>query len=191
MRRPLTALAVTAAALTAVVVVPFAASPAGAQLPGSDPGARSPKDTHCLARFDVTLSPGLSMTPSSGTLSTNGETGTNSCNGPINGFNPTGPGSRGEAGRYGVDGPSSCMHPDGGAAWTITFTMPTTGGPQHLEFPVRGTYGALQGGGLYGGTFSGDGMYGKFRVTVLEGDCTTKPITKVHLDCDEWIVAKD
>jgi hypothetical protein len=159
-------------------LVPFGASPARA----------ADRDTHCLARFDVTLAPGLSMTPSSGTLTTGGETGTNSCDGTVRGFTPTGTATRGESGRYGVEGPSSCTDPAGVAEWTITFTVPTTLGPRHFEFPVRGPYGPLKGDGVYGGTFTGKEMHGHYTVTVLQGDCVTSPITKVHLECDEWIV---
>jgi len=176
--------------IATVSLFALAPTPARAAVPGTDQGPRSPKDIHCLAKLDVTLSPGISMTPSAGRISSGGETGTNACDGPINGFTPTGVATRGEEGRYGVEGPSSCMNPSGVAAWTIKFTVPTTGGPQHVEFPVRGTYGPLQGGGVYGGTFSGDGMYGHFTIRPVKGDCVTSPITLAHLECDEWIVAR-
>jgi hypothetical protein len=186
MRRSPIALAVATVSLFAL-----APSPSGAaDTPGPNPGPRSPDDVHCLAEIDLTFSPGISMTPSSGTFTTGGETGTNRCDGPINGYMPTGPATRGEDGRYGVEGPSSCTNPSGVGEWTIVFTMPTTGGRQHVEFPVRGPYGPLKGGGVFGGTFTGEGMYGHYAVSVLEGDCVTTPITKVHLDCDEWIIAK-
>jgi hypothetical protein len=178
------------AAITAVAILPLGSHPAGADMPGADPGPRSPHDVHCLAKLDVTISPGLSMSPTSGTFTSGGETGTNRCDGPINGYMPTGLATRGEDGRYGVEGPSSCMSQSGVSEWTIVFTVPTTGGPQHVEFPVRGTYGPLHGGGVWGGTFTGEGMYGHFTGTVLQGNCVTEPITKVHLDCDEWIIAK-
>ena len=52
------------------------------------------------------------------------------------------------------------------------------------------TYGPLQGGYPYGGTFTGQRMYGKFEVTPIEGDCVTTPVTRVHLRCDEWVVTE-
>jgi hypothetical protein len=152
------------------------------------PDSPDPNDTHCLAEFDLTFSPGLSMSPSSGTFTSHGETGTNVCDGTINGHQVTGVGTRGEDGHYGVDGPNTCADPNGEGDFTFSFTQPTTGGPQHVSGTVKLKYGVLQGDGPLGGTFVGERMYGKFQVTVLEGDCVTAPITRVHLRCDEWVV---
>lgn len=186
MRRSLVCVAV----ISAFTVLPLGAGPVGADLPGPPPTPRSADDVHCLAKLNVVLSPGIGMTPASGTFSSGGETGTATCDGPVNGYMPTGVGTRGEDGRYGVEGPSSCTDLSGVGEWTIVFTIPTTGGSEHVEFPVRGPYGPLQGGGVMGGTFSGEGMYGHYTATVLEGDCVNSPITKIHLECDEWIIAK-
>ncbi|MGQ0465594.1 MAG: hypothetical protein ACT4QG_09775 [Sporichthyaceae bacterium] len=150
--------------------------------------AADPADTHCTAEFEVTLSPGFSATPSSGTFASDGESGTMTCDGPIDGARVTGPGTRGEAGRYGVGSPSSCLQPLGEAEWTIQATLPTEQGKRNLRLPVSGTYGPLQGGGPLGGTFASDRAYGTFTITPVEGDCVTAPITRVRLTCDEWIV---
>jgi len=48
--------------------------------------------TPCTMELDLTTSPGLSASPSSGTFTSNGETGTISCNGPVNGRQPDRPG---------------------------------------------------------------------------------------------------
>lgn len=166
--------------------VPFGTAPAGAAERTAD--NPDPNDTHCLAEFDLTASPGVSHTPSTGTLTTHGETGTNTCDGPINGKQVTGTGTRGEDGRYGINGPISCTKLDGQSFLDFSFTMPTREGPQHVTGTFIATFGPLQGGGVFGGTFTGDRMYGKFTVTPVEGDCVTAPITKMRLHCDEWVI---
>jgi len=178
-----------ALAVATVSLFALAPSPAGAmQKPGDPPPSRSPKDTHCIAEFDVTLDPGLSQTPSSGTFTTGGDVGTMVCDGLVNGFQVTGTGTRGEVGRYGLDGPNSCGHLKGKGDETWSLTMPTTGGPQHLTDFATVEYDLLQGGGVYGGTLESKRMYGTFTVTPIDGDCMTKPVTRAHVRCDEWIV---
>ena len=66
--------------------------------------------------------------------------------------------------------------------------MPTASGVEHVASTFVATYGPFEGGGVYGGTFTGERMYGKFTVTPTEGDCVTKPLTKVRLHCDEWVM---
>ena len=165
-------------------LLPLAAAPAGAGQ--GTPDRPNSKDTHCLAEFDLTFSPGLSMSPNSGTGTSHGETGTNRCDGPINGKQVTGAGTRGEDVRYGVRDSGTCS--GGEADVTFSFTMPTAGGVEHVASTFVATYGPFEGGGVYGGTFTGERMYGKFTVTPTEGDCVTKPLTKVRLHCDEWVM---
>lgn len=165
-------------------VVPLGAAPAGAaERSAENP---NPNDTHCLAEFDVVLSPGLSGVPSSGTLTTNGETGTITCDGPINGYQAAGLGRRGEVGRYGTEGPDTCA--GGEAEVSFSFTIPTTGEDQQVVGTLTVDYGPLKGGIPYGGTFTGPQIYGKFTATPLEGNCLTAPVTRVHVRCDEWII---
>lgn len=177
---------ITALVLALLGTLPLGAVPADASpMPGDVEGR--PGDTHCLAEFDVVVSPGLSNAPSSGTFTSNGETGTITCHGPINGWQPTGIGSRAEAGDYGVKDPDTCG--GGEASFTFSFTIPTVGGNQHVTGTGTATYGPLQGAAPYGGTFTGERMYGKFQATPVEGDCVTSPVTKIHLRCDEWVVS--
>lgn len=178
---------VLAAAVALLGWIAPASPPAQAATSG-DAANPNPDDTHCLAVFDVTFDPGFSMTPASGTFTTEGETGTTTCDGPVHGFDVTGPGTRGEFGPYGLDGPNSCTDLDGTAEMNFSFTVPTTGGPQQVTGTAPATYGPLQQGGLVGGTFKGERMYGKFTVTPLEGDCFNTPVTKVRAYCDEWVV---
>lgn len=71
--------------------------------------AASGGGTHCSGPFDVVATPGVSTNPSSGTIATNGETGTAARDGPVNGNRPTGTGTSGYEGRYGTKGPDSCQ----------------------------------------------------------------------------------
>jgi hypothetical protein len=40
--------------------------------------------------------------------------------------------------------------------------------------------------GFVSGEFSGDGVRGTFKVTPLEGDCVTSPITRVRVNAEFW-----
>jgi len=80
----------------------------------------------CSARFAATVTPGFSMTPSSGTLTTNGQTGSVSCVGRIGGQRVTGPGALGI--EYAYAGTCLAHVGSGTAHWTI----PTTAGSQDL-----------------------------------------------------------
>lgn len=177
----------------ASIVVVAATAAALGLLPGTAtaaPGgmqARAADDVHCLADFVLTFSPGLSMTPSSGTYTSNGDTGTMTCEGSVAGRTFTGEGTRGEAGRYGIGKPNTCADLDGIGKHTWSSTMPTDRGPLKLGGPVDVAYGFFQGGGIVGGTIEGKSMYGEFTVIPLHGDCVTTPLTKVFVHCDEWL----
>ena len=80
------------------VLIPPAGS-AGAARPAASPGSADTR-THCTFTSAITLTPGLSIVPSSGTFTSGGETGTVSCDGPVRGIVPTGPGTLGVEGRY-------------------------------------------------------------------------------------------
>lgn len=166
----------TALVLTLLGVFSVGVSPATAQQP-----------THCVGEFDVTISPGLSNSPSSGTFTTNGETGSITCDGPVNGYQPTGVGHRGEQGNYGINGPDTCAS-GGEGDMALSFTIPTTGGDQRITDTGTFTYGPLEGGGTYGGTYTSKRMRSTFQVTPLEGDCATSPITRAHVRCEEWLL---
>jgi hypothetical protein len=114
-----------------------------------------------------------------GSFTSGGETGTTTCFGPINGKQPTGTGSRGEEGRL--------LGPDRGEA-TFSFTLPTTGGDQHIAGPATLTYAPLQNGGLFGGTIEGRRLHGTFQVMPLTKDPSMASPVRFHVHCDEWVV---
>jgi hypothetical protein len=158
----------------------------GAQAAGAQ-AAGAAGDTLCVNEFEITPSPGLSSAPPTGTFTSNGETGTATCDGPVHGVQPTGPGRHGESGRYGLAGPETCS--SGGVVdWTFSTTLPTSGGDLHLAGTVKGAYGMLQGGGVFGGTMTGEGTHGRFTATPIDGDCVTAPITRIRVRCEQWFV---
>src|SRR5437879_9886367 len=83
--------------------------------------AEAPARTHCTFTAAIALVPGLSVVPSSGTFSSGGETGTVSCDGPVRGIVPTGPGTLGVEGRYGTKDPDTCFGGEGEGRFSFTF----------------------------------------------------------------------
>jgi hypothetical protein len=147
--------------------------------------ARAADETRCVAYGELTFSPGLSTTPSSGSFTTDGYTGTTTCDGPINGYQPTANGIRGEDGRYGISRPATCDSGTDGD-YKITFRIPTTGGEQQVV--DTGTFSA---GGLEHGfvtvKFEGNRMHGTVQLVPTEGNCVTSPIVRVRFRCEEFV----
>jgi hypothetical protein len=156
-----------------------------ALLPFHIPPAHATADGHCVAYGELSFSPGLSTTPSSGSGTTGGHTGTTKCDGMINGFRPTGAGIRAEDLLYGLDGPDTCDSGTDGN-YEISFTVPTNGGIQHVT-----DRGVFQAGGLENGIitvkFQGERMHGTVQFVPLEGDCVTAPISRVSFRCEEFV----
>src|SRR5581483_3829717 len=98
-----------AAALT-LAVVPVGPARSARPEAQAPPG---PTQTHCTFTSTIALAPGLSVVPSSGTFTSGGETGTVSCDGPVRGIVPTGPGTLGVEGRYGTRDPDTCFGGEG------------------------------------------------------------------------------
>jgi hypothetical protein len=127
----------------------------------------------------MAVSPGLTMSPSSGTFTSNGETGTLTCSGPVHGREPSGPGTIGVDGRYGDEKPYTC-HDDAQGEGTFKLTIPTSDGPEHITDHVTFTHGSYTDG-LFTGAFQGDRMSGKFEARPTDGDCVSKPMTRFHI----------
>ena len=173
---------VLGAAVVAVVVWAGAArAPAGAE--GSAPAGTTP----CSFSAEFDLDPGLSVQPNSGSFTTGGETGTMSCSGPVEGRQPSQPGTFGAEGRYGTTDPDSCL--TGGEGTGVqSFTIPTEQGPVHVVNPITFTYHPVSStapgpipGPIASGEFRGPRYSGTFDVTALKGDCVTGPVTRVRL----------
>ena len=140
--------------------------------------ARAAGATACTFEYDGVVSPGLSSSPSSGTIKTNGETGTITCNGPVNGKQPTGPGTFGVDARYGSKGGATCQS-GGDVDGVLAFTIPTSGGAEHVTNHFTGTFGGLQNG-VFSARYDGDRMSGTAEALPQDGDCASRPVTKFH-----------
>src|SRR5262245_53745458 len=76
---------------------------------GSSPAAAGEQPTHCDWSDTGLVEPGFTLERRTGTYSTGGETGTITCDGPIEGRMPSGPGTIGFEATYGTDGGASCQ----------------------------------------------------------------------------------
>ena len=158
---------------------------AGFMTPTSRP-AHAGGEVHCVNVHEVTLSPGLSIQGTSGSINVP-TVKTMECHGPINGRMPTGVGSYGEEpGRYGTADPDTCQ--EGGEGEGVFFaTIPTTDGDLQLRAPYTFTFGDLATNpGFVSGEFAGDGVRGTFKVAPVEGDCVSGPITRVRVNAEFW-----
>lgn len=158
----------------------------GLTAPGSSP-ARAGDDVHCVSVHDAALSPGLSIEGSSGSAHVSG--GTMDCDGPVNGRTPTGVGTYSEESRYGTADADTCQ--DGGEGGGVfEASVPTADGDQPLNAAFTFTYGDLTTNpGFVTGEFTGEGVSGTFKITPLEGDCVTRPITRVRVDAEFFFTA--
>ena len=139
------------------------------------PAARADTKTHCSFTSAIALQPGLSVLPSSGVFTSGGETGTVTCDGPVRGIVPTGPGTLGVEGRYGTKDPDTCFTGEGEGRFSFTF--PTAAGPGKRSNVFTFSFSLI---GLSGSGFSGDGFGGGFdNVEPEDGDCLVHPVTKI------------
>ncbi|MEW6476713.1 MAG: hypothetical protein AB1679_31030 [Actinomycetota bacterium] len=156
--------------LAAALAVGLVTPPVAAQEPG----------TPCTFEVEVTLSPGLSRTPSSGTFDSNGESGRLDCQGDLGGRPVTGRGTFGAEGRYGIDGDGDhCRSKEGQGDGTGHFTVPVEGGSRHVDDPFTMTY-RVDGRSVVG-EITGQRFTGTFDVTRADGDCLWNPITRIRL----------
>jgi hypothetical protein len=111
-------------------------------------------------------------------LTSNGETGTITCNGAVNGKQPTGPGTFGVDGRYGTKRGFTCQS-GGDVEGVLAFTIPTSSGPEHVTSHFTGTSGGLNN--VFSAQYEGDRMSGTSEATPQDGDCASRPVTKAHV----------
>jgi hypothetical protein len=154
------------AALVGVVATPVA----GAEEAG----------TPCSFEVDVSLSPGLSREPSTGTFESQGESGRIDCQGDVGGQPATGRGTFGAEGRYGIDGDGDdCRSKQGQGDGTAHLTVPVEGGTEHIDDPFTMTY-RVDGRSVVG-EITGRRFSGTFDVTQAQGDCLWKPVTRIRI----------
>lgn len=158
---------------TAALLAPAALIAAGALAPATLGAAPKPPTAVCTNTFTATITPGFTMTPGAGKLSSNGQTGSIECFGTIRGQRVTGPGTLGFVEQH-TSG--SCRGHTG--TGRVHLVIPTTAGSTHL-------YGALavRRSGLTvrvkvrfpGVRYSGNG------VIFPKGDCASAPLERIQV----------
>ena len=128
----------------------------------------------CTADWVAKLDQPISRTASFGQFSSGGETGVIDCRGTLRGHQVTGPGTYGESGAYGPGPTGGADCATGGGAGDFTATIPTAGGPQHVE-GVLSFYWAGATGVVFDGRFPA-----VFRVSPGAGDCLNEPARELH-----------
>jgi hypothetical protein len=147
--------------------------------------ASAQNDLACRVNFTANFSPGLSMVPSSGSVTSGGEAGTINCEGEINGQRVTAGGPFGFDGRFGTGllgtgQGDTCL--GGSGTGTYTATVQTTGGPVRFSEAITFTYVSttLTAGGE--GEVKGPNTTGTFTYRPTAGDCVGTPITQFAVD---------
>jgi hypothetical protein len=148
-------------------------------------GADAEHAAPCRFTAEFDMSPGLSLTASSGAFTSGGETGGITCSGSVGGWMVTGPGTFGADGNYGTADGDSCVSGGEGSA-VQSFTVATSERRVPVRNAIRFTYQPVPAAGasvaLASGRFHGERFSGTFDVTLVEGDCVTSPVTRVRLD---------
>jgi hypothetical protein len=156
--------------LVSAVLWPMAPPSAGAAEAG----------TPCTFEVDVSLSPGLSREPSTGTFESDGESGKLDCQGDVGGQPATGRGTLGVEGRYGIDGDGDdCRSKRGKGDGTAHLTVPVEHGSRHVDDPFTMVYRV--DGNRVVGEIAGRRFNGTFDVTDAQGDCLWKPVTRIRI----------
>ncbi len=150
--------------------------------------AGDPADTPCTAELTVDLDPGVSLQPSSGSFHTQGQDGSLTCSGPVDGQTPVAGGKGGAVGRYGIDAPNSCSKLDGKLEFTITASLPTEHGQINFTDHGTGEYGPGEGSWFFGGSFKGQKTYGTYKLTPVGGDCLVRPVRQLYMQVTAWVV---
>jgi hypothetical protein len=167
-------------AILAIAVAFLAVMPTVRALAGPlDDDDSNRKDAECFIDKDDVLSPGLSLSPSSGTAVTP-EPGIIECHGKVNGAAPSGDGTVTEVARYGTKDPDTCTS-GGEGDGKFDISIPTSAGVQTFSAVFTFTYGEPSTrGGVVAGKLSGKGFHGTFDATPKKGDCVTAPVTRIH-----------
>lgn len=109
------------------IIVTLAVPAAATALAAAPAQAASATSALCASRFTATITPGFTMKPTTGTLTTHGQTGIISCVGKIGGHRITGPGSLGVHQNHSG---ATCRSVIG--TGTVGVTLPTAAGRRHM-----------------------------------------------------------
>jgi hypothetical protein len=146
---------------------------------GGVPPADGAEGATCSVTFVILLDPGFPMEPSTGEHYSDGP-GVLNCEGAVNGRPITGAGTIHDSGPYGTQDPDSCMSGSEGSG-VDHIVLPTADGPVTIDSQYTYTAAKPENGGPFNGQFTGSRFTGTFEFTPLEGDCVTKPVTKIEV----------
>lgn len=132
--------------------------------------------TPCRHELEFTLSPGLSMSPTTGT---HVGAGSITCDGLVDGKQPTGPGTVTDDGPYGTKDPDTCLSGSEGGG-TDTVEIPTADGMVKVVSEFTYFTEPSTKGGVLSVRFEGTRYTGHTEITPTEGDCVTAPVTKLR-----------
>lgn len=127
----------------------------------------------CTSAFTATISPGFKLTPSSGTVTTNGDVRSLWCVGKIDGHRITGSGTVGV--HYFYAPGSTCLSHTGSG--TVRFTLPTTAGTKHVVGALTVRRAALVLSAK--AQFPGARMSGIGVVVPPADSCVLKPLRRI------------
>jgi hypothetical protein len=129
----------------------------------------------CALHKDDDIEPGLTLQKADIAYRTP-VTASITCIGEANGHRITKPGTFTEDGRGKA---ANCLGGEGSGTFVIV--VPTDAGPQTITRGYTFDYTALpERGGLLGGKLSGDGFRGTIDMFPVQGDCATRPLTRIH-----------
>lgn len=118
------------------------------------------------------------MEPTTGTITTV-VNGTEECNGPIEGYQPTGTIRTRHSVTYGYLDPDTCSGVEGKGF--ADHSIPTANGIVVLRNPFTATFNPLSDPPARSGTFVGERFSGRFWLRPIEGDCVNSPLTRIEV----------
>lgn len=128
----------------------------------------------CSFSYHPKLSPGLSLTPGSGAITSDLATGVAGCTGVLNGANITGPGKFAFEGTY--EG-GSCQGGGTGKGFVLA-KIPTYTGEVSIKDPVTFKFGTGSGFPPGVGDWTGARTTGRYLVLPTKGDCVSSPVVE-------------
>ncbi|HEY3240485.1 MAG TPA: hypothetical protein VGL92_13020 [Acidimicrobiia bacterium] len=138
------------------------------------PVGRAEPSTVCTGREVFRVAPGLSMQPTTGTIKTAGEQGSEECSGPVEGQRPTGTIRTVHSAFYGYIDPDTCQGIEAKAY--ADHSIPTAAGIVTFRNNFTASFNPSKDGAM-SGAFEGDHFSGRFTLRPLEGDCVNSPLT--------------
>jgi hypothetical protein len=133
----------------------------------------------CSFTASFSVLPGYSTTPSRGSFTTGGETGTVACVGVMFGQEVLGPGTFGFVGQYGAAPAQGDTCEGGQGQGLFSFHIPTSLGLVHAEIPFTESFVGNAGQFFGAGPVADVSCLYQMRPT--EGDCLTSPARRESL----------